>query len=410
MKRIDVVRDWINSVAHAHSRSEGTSWAYKHFLGNFCDFMEVTPQQILEEYDSMRDRDFRRKYAQYVRGYVSQLTEEGYANCTINSAITAVKSFFKYNDLPLGYVPIGRKIVKYHNRDIMKEEVKKILAVSRLRDKAFFCLMAQTGLRPETLCKLQLKHLQPDLVKDTIPMKIDVPQNIAKGKYRSYFTFAAEESVKYLKAYFTTRPNIDSNDLVFTAHGSAKPASRQSLSGIFRMTIERLKKKGLMDFEQEEEGKPRTIRLYSLRKFFRKYAHQAGFEFVQFWMGHVVQAGQEEHYRPRDVEFHRKLYTEKAMAFLRLEQPTPTETDKVIQKQAVKIEMLEHKLEEYDQRWERMDKILADVQEDTQKKIAILEDHIAKHRIALPKKLDDIIKETDSNLEKIAHNRKKINE
>lgn len=92
MKRIDVVRDWINSVAHSHSRSEGTAWAYKHFLGNFCDFIGVTPQQILKEYDSMRDRDSRIKYAQYVRGYVSQLTEEGYANCTINSAITAVKS------------------------------------------------------------------------------------------------------------------------------------------------------------------------------------------------------------------------------------------------------------------------------------------------------------------------------
>jgi len=331
MKRIDVVRDWINSVAHAHSRSEGTARGYKHFLGNFCDFMGVTPQQILEEYDSTRDRDFRRKYAQYVRGYVSQLTEKGYANCTINSAITAVKSFFKYNDLSLGYVPIGRKTVKYHNRDIMKEEVKKILAVSRPRDKTFFCLMAQTGLRPETLCKLRFKHLQPDLERGTTPMKIDVPQNIAKGEYRSYFTFAAEESVKYLKAYLATRPNVGSNDLVFTAHGSTKPASRQSLSGIFRMTIERLKKKGLMDFEQEEEGKPRTIRLYSLRKFFRKYAHQAGFEFVQFWMGHVVKEGQDEHYRPTDVEFHRQLYKEKAMPFLRLEQSTPTETEKIIE-------------------------------------------------------------------------------
>jgi len=331
MKRMDIVRDWINNVAHAHSGSKGTARAYIHFLGKFCDFIQVTPHQILEDYDSTTDRIFRRKYARCVRAYVSELTEEGYANCTINSAITAVKSFFKYNDLPLGYVPIGRKIVKYHNRDITKEEVKKILSVSRPRDKAFFCLIAQTGLRPETLCKLRLKHLQPDLERDVIPMKIDVPQNVAKGKYRSYFTFTGEESVKYLKAYLATRPNINPNDLVFTAHGSTKPASRQSLSGIFRMTIERLKKKGLMDFEQEEEGKPRTIRLYSLRKFFRKYAHQAGFEFVQFWMGHVVQSGQEEHYRPRDVEFHRKLYAEKAMPFLRLEQSTPTETEKVIE-------------------------------------------------------------------------------
>jgi len=47
-------------------------------------------------------------------------------------------------------------------------------------------------------------------------------------------------------------------------------------------------------------------------------------------MGHTVNAGQDEHYRPRDVEFHRKLYFEKAMPHLRLETATPTETDMAI--------------------------------------------------------------------------------
>ncbi len=46
---------------------------------------------------------------------------------------------------------------------------------------------------------------------------------------------------------------------------------------------------------------------------------------------HKVRIGQEEHYRPRDVEFHRELYAEKAMPFLRLETATPTETEKTIE-------------------------------------------------------------------------------
>lgn len=360
---MNVVRDWINNVAHAHSGSEGTARAYTHFLGKFCDFIEVTPQQILEDYDSTTDRVFRRKYARCVRAYVSELTEDGYASCTVSSAITAIKSFFKYNDLPLGYVPLGRKIVQFHNRDITKAEVQKILEVSRPRDKAFFCLMAQTGLRPETLCKLRFKHLQPDLERSAVPMKIDVPQKIAKGKYRSYFTFASEESVKYLKAYLATRPNIDPNDLVFTAHGSTKPASRQSLSGIFRMTIERLKKKGLMDFEQEEVGKPRTIRLYSLRKFFRKFAHQAGFEFVQFWMGHVVSSGQEEHYRPTDVEFHRELYAEKSMPFLRIETATPSETEKTITELRSQLETKSGEIQTLKEKVEKQGQKIVNIEE-----------------------------------------------
>lgn len=47
-------------------------------------------------------------------------------------------------------------------------------------------------------------------------------------------------------------------------------------------------------------------------------------------MGHIVNAGQDEHYRPTDVEFHRKLYADKAMPFLRLESPTPLDTNKII--------------------------------------------------------------------------------
>jgi hypothetical protein len=58
-------------------------------------------------------------------------------------------------------------------------------------------------------------------------------------------------------------------------------------------------------------------------------------------MGHIVNEGQDEHYRPNDVEFHRQLYKEKAMPFLRLETPTPSETDKSMQVLTQRIEQLE---------------------------------------------------------------------
>jgi len=218
------------------------------------------------------------------------------------------------------------------------------LELSRPRDKAFFCMMAQTGLRPETLCNLRIKHIEPEFTKGIIPCKIDVPEEITKGQYRAYFTFMAEESTKYLRSYLATRSNIGPEDYVFASHGTDKQLNSKSISGIFKRVIEQLKEKGLMDFEQKQVGKPRTVRLYNLRKFFRKFANQAGFEFVQFWMGHIVKQGQDEHYRPKDVEFYRKLYAEKAMPFLRFETATPSETDKVIQSQAQKIEDLKKRL------------------------------------------------------------------
>jgi len=239
-----------------------------------------------------------------------------------------VKSFFKYNDLPLGHVPMAQQRVLYHNRDITKEEIKLILDASRPREKAFYIIMAQSGLRPHTISRLKYKHIKEDFEKKIIPCKIDVPQEIAKGQYHSYFTFIGKEGVKYLRAYLNTRPNLKDDDYLFPMQGSTERVNPKSITGLFTRTVLKLQQNGLIDVKQEVKGKPRDIRLYNLRKFFRKYAHQAGFEFVQFWMGHKVKAGVDDHYRPRDVEFHRKLYKEKAMPFLRIETHTPTETDK----------------------------------------------------------------------------------
>ena len=346
MKSIDVVQAWIDNVAYAHSKSESTASQYKRNMTKFCSFIGKTPTQILDDYESLSDREFRRKYARYIRGFISRLSNNGYTINSVKATVAAIKSFFKYNDLVLGYVPMPRSKITFHNRDITKEEVVKILELSRPRDKAFFCMMAQTGLRPETLCNFRIKHIEPEFSKGIIPCKIDVPQEITKGQYRPYFTFMGEESTKYLRSYLATRSNIGPEDYVFASHGTDKQLNSKSISGIFKRVIEQLKEKGLMDFEQKQVGKPRTVRLYNLRKFFRKFANQAGFEFVQFWMGHIVKAGQEESYRPQDPEFHRKLYAEKAMPFLRFETATPSETDKIIQAQAQEIERMKAVIKE----------------------------------------------------------------
>jgi len=365
VKKFDPVQNWIDNVAYSHSKSEGTEYKYRYNFGIFCDFIEKTPKQILEEYERMTDREFRRKYALYVRAFISHLAQK-YAVGTVTFIVASIKSFFKYNDLPLGHVPMARCKVTYHNRDITKEEIVKILEISRPRDKAFLCMMAQTGLRPSTLSNLKIKYIQPDFDKGVIPCKVDVPQEIAKGQYRSYFTFMGEESVKYLKAYLSTRPGIGSKDYLFTSHGSDKQLDRRSMSHIFIRAITKLKQKGLMDFEQKQKGKPRNVRLYSLRKYFRKMAHQTGFEIVQFFMGHVVKEGVEEHYRPKDVEFYRQLYEEKAMPYLRFETATPSETEQTIMELRGRLEGRDREMEELRSQNEALGNEIANIKQTLQ--------------------------------------------
>jgi integrase len=337
--KYDLIESWINNVAYSHSKSTETAYKYRATLKTFCDFIGKTPETIFNESETLPDKQFRKTYAQYIRAFIGELNKKGYASGTIITRIGAIMSFFKYNDLPLGFVPLGKLRVVFHNRDITKEEIKATLDISTPRDKAYFCIMAQSGLRPETLCELKVKHIEPDYSNGIVPCKIDVPQELTKGQYRAFFTFMGEESIKYLKAYLETRQRISKEDYLFTLHGTNKQANKKSFSKIFAEKLQTLRRKGSIEYELRK-GKPSELRLYTLRKFFRKYANQAGFEFVQFWMGHIVKTGEEESYRPQDPEFHRQLYREKAMPFLRVETATPDEFEKAITERDQEIAML----------------------------------------------------------------------
>jgi len=353
--QFDLVKTWLNNVGISHSNSNRTRMEYKTNFQRFCNFISKTPEQIMIEYDNSKDREFKREYARYIQAFMSAELEKGMAQNTINTRLAAVKSFFKYNNLPLGYIPAPKMRVTYHNRDITHEEIKLILNASRPRERAFFALLAQSGLRPYSICNLRFKHIKEDLIANRVPCKIDVPQEIAKGKYRGYFTFIGHEAVEYLKAYLHTRRRITDDDFLFVKQGTKQQANPKSFSNLFARTLQKLKEKGLIEVEQKKTNKPRNVRLYSLRKFFRKYAHQADPELVQFWMGHIVRTGQDEHYRPTDVEFHREIYAERAMPFLRLETATPTETEKTIGE-------LERRLKERDQEIKAMSETMSKMQ------------------------------------------------
>jgi integrase/uncharacterized coiled-coil protein SlyX len=351
LDKFEIVDNWLSSVAYLHSQSKATEAQYKRVWGRFSAFIGLTAEQIIDDYGASDDRTFRRKYAQYFRAWIADLAKKDLAITSIKVMVGAVKSFFKYNDLPLGIVPQAVSGIVFHNKDITKEEIVQIMAVSKLRERVFFVVMAQSGLRPHTMRQLRLKHLES---LDRLPCKIEVPKEMAKGKYGSYVTFIGPEAIKYLKQYFATRTNLTPEDLVFCSHDNPKkPVNVKDMSRAFRLAARKLEQSGAIDFEIRP-GKPSELRLYNLRKYFRKQAHQMGFENVNYLMGHVVR-GSDDNYKPQDPEFYRDLYSEKTMPFLRLETATPTETEKTIAE-------LKKQLEERDKEMDAMKETMTKLQ------------------------------------------------
>ena len=407
--KYDSVDAWIDSVCASHSNSNRTCQGYLSIFQQFSKFIGKTGNQIIKEYNASTDRDFKIEYSRFVQAFISSQQRKGIAPSTISSRVGILKSFFKYSNLPLGFIPMVKARLLYHNRDIIHEEIKLILDTSRPRERAFYAIMAQSGLRPNTICNLKYENIKEDFEKNRIPCKIEIPQEIAKGKYHSYFTFIGEEAVKYLHSYLVVRPKIYDEEFLFVNEGTKDSANPKSISTFFARTIKKLHEKDLMKLKQKKETKPHDIRLYNLRKFFRKYANQAGFEFVQFWMGHTVNAGQDDHYRPRDVEFHRELYAEKAMPHLRLETATPTETDKSITSLEEENRELKDKIEKLETMMEKMyQKVFPqEIDEDLTHKL--IEDHpeCLEHHEYTINELKEMRRKEDEYLTKHPEERKR---
>jgi hypothetical protein len=109
----------------------------------------------------------------------------------------------------------------------------------------------------------------------------------------------------------------------------------------------------VLEFEVRK-NKPSELRLYNLRKFFKKFASQAGSDFVSFWFGHTSSLGVDLHYITRDLEHHRRLYATKAMPHLGIETPIHIETDKAISTLEQENKELKEKIHDLETKMETM--------------------------------------------------------
>jgi integrase len=333
MLTVDPVEMWLDSVDRSHSNSRHTRIGYLQLFVEFLSYVGTTAEQILNDYDVMDEKQFKRKYTPIINSYVASKAKANYAPSSQLKALSAVKSFFKYNSLPLNFIPTVNPMVVFHNRDITKEEIEEIVRNSQPREKAFYALMVQSGLRPNEICNLKVEDFEQLLSGNTpIPCLIQIRQEATKGKYSSYFSFAGKEAIDYIKEYFK-RDNrtVTLESYVFTKDDGESQTDTDLISHLFRRTVTRLKKEHKLNFKNKESeiANRNELRLYNLRKYFRNHAGQAGQDYVNFWMGHSL--GVDGHYfSGTDTEMHRNKYIEKAMPNLRIEEKAPGENEQVI--------------------------------------------------------------------------------
>jgi hypothetical protein len=201
---------------------------------------------------------------------------------------------------------------------IKKGEINKITTHKKCppREKAFFTMMRQSGLKPQAIKQLKIEDLERILEKDTpIPCKI----NTVKIKSGNPAAFVGNETVNYLKLYL--EPNLKPENLLFHSHYDPDtPVNTKNISRTFKQLVNHLAKKGTIETSD--------LQLSSLTKFYKENAKHYTAELKK-------QAP------IKDDEFYRRLYEEKAMPFLEIETPPPIETYRLKKQQQKEIEKRE---------------------------------------------------------------------
>lgn len=348
--KIDLIETWLTTMGASHSDSESTKLGYTKDFKRFLEFAQTSPEEIMADYrqnDVIDGNQIIRKREQVIQEhtqaiilFMAKLKKEGYLPASIQNAVHAIRSFYKYNNLPLGHIEVGKQRVILHNRDITKEEIDEIIRVAQPREKAFYSLMVQTGLRPQTLCLLKIGDIEGITEENAqIPTLIKVSEEQTKGQYGSYWSFAGRESIIFLKEYLKRRNQPFNPDEYLFTHDkeNADPINTDIISHLFRRTITKLKKEGVIDFKNKESAKANRneLRLYNLRKYFRNHAG-SGFDYVNFWMGHIAKLGVDSHYFSTDdnkanIEKHRQIYADSALKNLRIEAKTPNQNEEIVE-------------------------------------------------------------------------------
>ena len=309
MKMRDPYELWLNQAAESETTYGNYLWAINAFEDwireNYgLEAKEIPSKWREAKYDSVASReryldqlkDVLKDYFAYLKGRHTPLS--------VNVLNAAVISYLHAFDIPVRALYLKHAYVKYHNRDIKKEEIRRVLHHSDVRNRGIYLVLYESGMRPITLVNLRWRHIKDEFLGHKMPMKIDLPAEILKCRISERWTFIGEEGYEALKRYLTTRWPLKEEDYLFLSQKpKGKKLTTSAVSEAFGKIVNKL---GLAEPRGPKGKKPKVVRLYCLKKAFKKF-HSANEDYKKFWMG---RSDTSTHYVSRDPEYHRQLYAE----------------------------------------------------------------------------------------------------
>lgn len=266
--------------------SEGTEKNYVSVLTNYSNAIEKLPSEWIREANCEMDHGVRREERQinvYFNIFHTYLKRKGRSVITMNRSFTDIKTFYHYFKIDTPNNPVKRIGEQPGSDVITKDELKRAVRNSNIRDRAVIYLCSSSGMGISEIIKLKYYDFLAAL---------DLPANLGENEIREklgknpipvwkiesktgqeYTTFSTPESVYNILDYLEQR-KIHS-DWLFTGQNK----DEQMFEGTLVNAFARLNDK--LGFGSRKGGRGRRFTTHALRVYFREALQKAGVDAVK---------------------------------------------------------------------------------------------------------------------------------
>lgn len=306
------VDSWLTNVAAPRGRSNNTETLYLSSLDRFCRFTKKTPGELIADIEDSETRKEEKNAKQRTRllvaKFIESLRDRGLSPMTIKSHVAAVRSFYSHSGIAFPALRVAGK-VQAPSRPLTPEELKKIMEIADVRDRALCSILAFAGPRISSIAKLQVKHVHLD---EEPPAAIECWDD---KKNTWYLSFLHEKGVEAIKDYLHAR-EIGTNKIPPEQIGPGSPLITNTHGipmrgkAVYRRVKNLFKLAGI-------DGSNGRVTGHSFRKFNATQLNRGGLppEQVNALQGRVPIQGAGNSYIKFSVEQLREGYAEASKKF-----------------------------------------------------------------------------------------------
>src|SRR6188472_292828 len=193
----EVFRNFIDSIDN-----EITKRSYRYSINYFMNFLRISRYEDLISLSSDT-----KKLEGFIRDYITYMRQDRkLSSATVSVRIAAISHFYEMNDVIINWRELKKFKGRHRNitedRPYTRDEIKKLVDVAPLRDKAIILLMASSGVRRGAIPFLRVRDITR--IDEYKQYKI----NVYKKEQESYITYCTPECTKFIEQYMKWRERL----------------------------------------------------------------------------------------------------------------------------------------------------------------------------------------------------------